>query len=118
MLGLLLATGLIAGVVALGLLLVVALFARLAFWVLFWPIRLLFHLVLLPFLLVKWVFRLLIGLLILPIAGLGMMIGVGGLMFVALLLLLLPLVPFLILGMLIWLIVRAASRPALPAVHS
>jgi hypothetical protein len=107
----------LAGAIGFALLLSLALVIKVALWVLLLPFRLLFYVLFLPLLLVKWTLRFFLALLILPLALVGIVLGIGGIALAGVLLFL-PLVPLLIVGALIWLIVKAATRPALTVVGS
>lgn len=119
MIGLLVLTALfLTGAIGVGLLLSLALVVRVAFWALLLPLRLMGYVLFLPFLLVKWMLQFFVGLLVLPIALLGVVLGVGGLALAGLLLVVVPLVPILIVGSVIWLIIKAATRPTMPVLRS
>ena len=107
----------LTGAIGFALLLSVALVVRVAVWVLLLPFRLLFHVLFLPFLLLKWTVRFFVGLLLLPLVLLAIVLGIGG-MAMAGLLLFVPLLPVIIVGALVWLVIKAAPRPAMPALRS
>ena len=90
---------------------------KLLLWFLFWPIRLAVRLVFLPFLLLRFMLRLALGLLLLPLALVGVFVGVGVAAFLGLFLVFLPMVPLLLLGLVIWGIVKASTRQTVPAVR-
>lgn len=107
----------LTGAIGFALLLSVALVIKLALWVLLLPFRLLLHVLFLPLLLVKWTLGFFLALLILPLALVGIVLGIGGIALAGVLLFL-PLVPMLIVGTLIWLVIKAATRPAMTVVRS
>ena len=85
---------------------------RMAFWMVLLPLRMLFGLLFVPFWIAKTVLKVAFGVLLLPL-----MLIVGGVLAVAAFLAALvavvtPLVPLLILGLLIWVVARSFRRPA------
>ena len=88
-----------------------ALFAKAFIWLLILPFRLLGWLIAIPLLIIKAIFGLLLGLVVLPIVLLVVGIAlVGGLVVLAFSLFL-PLLPFLFIALVVWLVVKAGSRP-------
>jgi len=82
---------------------------KFVFWIVFLPVRLLFKLLTLPFLLIKWTFLGLFGLLLAPLALI--LVVVGLLSVVAALVA--PLLPLLVLAFIVWALVRLfKGRPA------
>jgi len=74
---------------------------KLVFWVLLLPLRL-----------VGLFLKLLVGLLLLPVFLVVAVVGVLGFGLIALLGLLLPLLPIILLGLGVWAVVKLVSRPA------
>ena len=105
---------LIAGFAVFAVVGLVFLVLKLVFWVVFFPIRLLLKLLWIPFGLVMGALGLAAGAAILPILlVVGGAVAVIGLV-AALLALLVPAIPFVLLGFVIWAIVKA-NRPATAA---
>jgi hypothetical protein len=87
-------------------------------WLLLLPLKLMIGLLLLPFILLRVVVKLLATLILLPIvlalAAVGVLIGGLGLMLGGLAFsfaLLLPLLPFAIIALFVWAIVKVAAHP-------
>ena len=83
---------------------------RMAFWLAFLPFRLLFGLLIVPFWIARMLLKVVFGVLLLPV-----FLVVGGLLAVAALIativaVISPLLPLLIVGFLIWVVVRSFSR--------
>ncbi len=83
---------------------------RMTFWLAFLPFRLLFGLLIIPFWIARMALKVVFGVLLLPV-----FLVVGGLLAVAALIATLvaivsPLLPLLIVGFLIWVVVRSFSR--------
>lgn len=100
---------LLFGVMILGL---VGVVLKLVFWLVFLPFRVAAKLIVLPFLALGVFFKVLFGVMLLPLfLGLGVVALVGfGL--VAVVGLLLPLLPLVVAGLLVWALVKLFSRPA------
>lgn len=82
---------------------------KFVFWVVFLPIRLVFKLLTLPFLLIKWTFMGLFGLLLAPVALILLVVGLFGVLAA----LVAPLLPLLVLAFIVWALVRLfRGRPA------
>jgi hypothetical protein len=67
-------------------------------------LRLAFKLVLLPF-------KLVLGLLVLPFLAVGLVVGILALLVSGFFVLVVPLLPLVVVGLIVWLIVKAFSRP-------
>jgi len=111
-LGALALTGLVLfGVIGLAL----ALFAKAFFWLLILPFRLLGWLIAIPLLIFKALIGLLVGLVVLPfvlvVGGIALLGGLVALTFS----LFLPLLPFLFIALVVWLVVKAGSHPVAAA---
>lgn len=100
---------LLCGVMLLGL---IGGILKLVFFVVFLPLRILGKLIALPFLAVGFFLKLLFGVLLLPLLLVGALIGIVGLGIAAVVGLLVPLMPLLIAGLLVWGLVKLFSRPA------
>lgn len=82
---------------------------KFVFWVVFLPIRLVFKLLALPFLLLKWTFMGLFGLLLAPVALILLVVGLFGVLAA----LVAPLLPLLVLAFIVWALVKLfKGRPA------
>ncbi len=101
--------GMIAAM-AFGALMLLVAVGKALFWVLFLPIRLALGLLFLPFALLRFALKLTVGLVLLPLAAIAVVLGVGLAAFLGLVLVLVPLIPLLLLGLLIWGIVRISTR--------
>jgi hypothetical protein len=104
-----LATLLLFGLFVIG---VVGGLLKLVFWLLFLPLRLAVRLLALPFLALGFLLKLLFGLLLLPVflvVGAVALVGFG---LVALFGLLVPLLPLVLAGLVVWGLVKLFSRPA------
>lgn len=100
---------LLGGLIVLG---TIGLVLKVAFWIVLFPLRLLFKLIFLPFLLIGFVLKLALGVLLLPVLLVGGLIGglvllVGGFFAV-----LLPLLPVVLAGLLIYVVAKRLARPA------
>ncbi len=85
---------------------------KLVFWLLFLPFRLALKLLALPFMALGLLLKLAFGVLLLPlflVLGVVALVGFG---LVALLGLLVPILPLIIAGLVVWGLVKAFSRPA------
>jgi hypothetical protein len=102
---------------AFGALVLLVTVGKVLFWLVFLPFRLAFRLVFLPFYLLRFALRLVFGLLLLPLAAIAVTIGVGLAAFLGLFLVLVPLLPILLIGLVIWGIVKMTTRTAVPAMR-
>jgi hypothetical protein len=85
---------------------------KLVFWLLFLPFRLALKLLMLPVLALGLLLKVLFGVLLLPlflVLGLLALLGVG---LVAVLGVLVPVLPLILAGLLVWGLVKLFSRPA------
>jgi hypothetical protein len=113
--GFLLGTALFGALAGAAILILVAMVLKLVFFAVTLPIRLLFGLLVFPVWIVKTLFRT-IGLVVLaPILAVLGVLALGALLVAGLLALVVPMLPLLIVGLLIWLVVRSFSRHAVPA---
>jgi hypothetical protein len=85
---------------------------KLAFWVLFLPFRLALKLLALPFLALGLLLKLLFGVLLLPLFLVLGAVAIVGFGLVAVLGLLVPLLPLIVAGLVVWGLVKLLSRPA------
>jgi len=85
---------------------------KLVFWLLFLPFRLALKLLALPFLALGLLLKLVFGVLLLPLFLVLGVVAVVGFGLVALLGLLLPVLPLIIAGLVVWGLVKFFSRPA------
>lgn len=85
---------------------------KLVFWVLFLPLRLLGQLIALPFLAAGVFLKLLFGVMLLPLLLVGGLVVLVFGVLAALVGLLVPLMPLLIAGVVVWGLVKVFSRPA------
>jgi len=97
------------GVLILGL---VGAVLKLVFWLVFLPLRLAAKLIVLPFIAVGFFFKLLFGVLLLPVILVGGLVALVGFGLAAIVGLLLPLLPLVLVGLAIWGFVKLVSRPA------
>ena len=113
--GFLLGTAIFGALAGAAILMLVALVVKLVFFVVTLPVRLLFGLLVFPVWILTTLFRA-IGLVVLAplLAVLGMLI-IGGFIIAGLVALVVPMLPLLIVGLLLWLVVRSFSRRAVPA---
>ena len=88
-------------------------FIRFVFSILFLPIRLVFGLLLFPLWIARAVLKLLSAVLILPVLLVGGVIVGLGFALAAVVSAVIPLLPFVLLGLIVWGLVRAFSRPQL-----
>ena len=109
---LLLSLTMLAGMVALTLG-AVFFFIRFVFSILFLPIRLVFGLLLFPLWIGRAVLKLLSAVLILPVLLVGGVIVGLGFALAAIVSAVIPLLPFVLLALIVWGLVRAFSRPQL-----
>ena len=88
-------------------------FIRFVFSILFLPIRLVFGLLLFPLWIGRAMLKLLSAVLILPVLLVGGVIVGLGFALAAVVSAVIPLLPFVLLGLIVWGLVRAFSRPQL-----
>ena len=88
-------------------------FIRFVFSIVFLPFKLVFGLLLFPIWVARAVLKLLSAVLILPVLLVGGLIVGLGFALAALVTAVIPLVPFVLLGLIVWGLVRAFSRPQL-----
>jgi len=88
-------------------------FIRFVFSIVFLPFKLVFGLLLFPIWIARAVLKLLSAVLILPVLLVGGLIVGLGFALAALVTAVIPLVPFVLLGLIVWGLVRAFSRPQL-----
>ena len=113
--GFLLGTALFGALAGAAILILVAMVLKLVFFAVTLPIRLVFGLLAFPVWILKTLFRT-IGLVVLaPILAVLGVLALGALLVAGLLALVVPMLPLLIVGLLIWLVVRSFSRRAVPA---
>ena len=84
---------------------------KLVFWLLFLPLRLLGKLVALPFMAIGVFFKLMFGVMLLPLLAVGGVIALVFVVLTALVSLIVPLMPLLIAGVVVWGLVKVFSRP-------
>jgi hypothetical protein len=95
----------------LGMLLVVGtMVARVLFWIVLLPFRLLFGVLLFPFWLLKTALKLVGVVLLLPILAVAGGLALIGLALAALVTIVVPLAPILLVGLLLWVVIRSFSR--------
>lgn len=85
---------------------------KMVFWLLFLPFRLALKLLALPFLALGLLLKLLFGVLLLPLFLLLGVLALAGFGVVAVLGLLLPVLPLVVAGLVVWGLVKFFSRPA------
>jgi hypothetical protein len=85
---------------------------KLVFWLLFLPFRLALKLLALPFLALGLLLKLTVGVLLLPVFLVFGVLALVGFGLVAVLGLLVPLLPLIIAGLVVWGLVKFFSRPA------
>jgi hypothetical protein len=85
---------------------------KLVFWLVFLPLRLAAKLIALPFVLLGVFFKVLFGVMLLPIIAVVGTVALVGFGLVAVVGLLLPLLPLVLAGLLVWGLVKLFSRPA------
>jgi hypothetical protein len=85
---------------------------KLVFWLLFLPFRLALKLLALPFLALGLLLKLLFGVLLLPLFLVLGVMALAGFGIVAVLGLLLPVLPLIVAGLVVWGLVKIFSRPA------
>jgi hypothetical protein len=113
--GFLLGTAIFGALVGAAILMLLALVLKLVFLAITLPIRLLFGLLFFPVWIVRTILRA-IGFVVLgPLFALLGILLAGGLIIAGLVALVVPLLPLLIVGVLIWLVVRSFSHRAVPA---
>lgn len=88
-------------------------FIRFVFSILFLPFKLVFSLLLFPLWIARAVLKVLSAVLILPVLLVGGLIVGFGFALAAIVTAVIPLVPFVLLGLIVWGLVRAFSRPQL-----
>jgi hypothetical protein len=91
---------------------------RMAFWMVLLPVRLLFGVLIVPFWIARMLLKVVFGALMLPV-----LLVVGGLLTMAALIaafvaIVTPMLPLLIVGFLIWVVIRSLRRPAVVAYTS
>ena len=111
MLGALVGTMILVGVVTAVALTLPFVFAFTIFQLVLFPLRIVFGLLFLPFLFLKLVFRLLILVLFLPFAIVGVVLAAVAAL-LGLTLAAVPLIPLVCLAFVVWAVMRMASRPA------
>jgi hypothetical protein len=85
---------------------------KLVFWLLFLPFRLALKLLALPFLALGLLLKVLFGLLLLPLFLVLGVVAIVGFGLVAVLGLLVPILPLVVAGLVVWGLVKLFSRPA------
>ncbi|MCX6551326.1 MAG: hypothetical protein NTY02_10050, partial [Acidobacteria bacterium] len=100
---------LLFGVMLLG---VVGAVLKLVFWLVLLPLRVAGKLVALPFIAFGLFVKMFVGVLLLPLVAVGGLVALVGLGLAAVFALLLPLLPLVIAGLLVWGLVKRFSRPA------
>ena len=85
---------------------------KLVFWLVFLPLRLAMKLIALPFIALGFLLKLLFGLFLLPVFLVLGVVALVGLGLVAVLGLLVPLLPVILAGLVVWGLVKLFSRPA------
>ena len=85
---------------------------KLVFWLLFLPFRLALKLLALPFMALGLLLKLVFGVLLLPLFLVLGVIALVGFGLVALLGLLVPILPLILAGLVVWGLAKAFSRPA------
>jgi len=85
---------------------------KLVFWLLFLPFRLALKLLALPFLALGLLLKLLFGVLLLPLFLVGGVLALAAFGIVAVVGLLVPVLPLIVAGLVVWGLVRLFSRPA------
>jgi hypothetical protein len=85
---------------------------KLVFWLLFLPFRVAFKLLALPFVLLGLLLKVIVGLVLLPVFLVVGVVVLAGLGLVAALGLLVPLLPVVFAGLVVWGLVKLFSRPA------
>ena len=88
-------------------------FIRFVFSILFLPFRLVFSLLLFPLWIARAAVKLLSAVLILPVLLIGGLVVGLGFALAAIVTAVIPLLPFVLLGLIVWGLVRAFSRPQL-----
>ena len=88
---------------------------KLTFWLLFLPLRLALKLLALPFMALGLLLKLVFGVLLLPLFMVLGVIAFVGFGLVALVGLLVPVLPLIIAGLVVWGLVKIFSRPAAAA---
>jgi len=85
---------------------------KLVFWVLFLPFRLALKLLALPFLALGLLLKILFGVLLLPLFLVFGVLAIAGAGLVAVIGLLVPVLPLILAGLVVWGLVKFFSRPA------
>jgi hypothetical protein len=93
------------GALLLGWLFVVGLVLKTAGWIVLWPLRLVGFALILPFLLLKLVLGLCVGLAVMPVVIAGLVAALAASLII-------PLLPLIFLGALLWMVASLFSRPA------
>ena len=85
---------------------------KLVFWLVFLPLRLLGKLIALPFVAIGLLLKMVFGVMFLPVLLVGGLVAVVFACLAALVSLIVPLMPLLIAGIVVWGLVKVFSRPA------
>ena len=85
---------------------------KMVFWLVFLPLRLAGKLIALPFIAIGFLFKLVFGVLLLPVIAVGGIVALVGFGLVAVLGILLPILPLVLAGLVVWGLVKLFSRPA------
>lgn len=85
---------------------------KMVFWLLFLPLRLAGRLIALPFIALGFFLKVIFGVLLLPVFALVGVVALLGVGLVAVLGLLVPLLPLVLAGLVVWGLVKLLSRPA------
>jgi hypothetical protein len=113
--GFLLGAAMLGAVAFAGVFLFVAVVLKTVFWAVTLPIRLVFGLLFFPIWLARTALRA-VGLLILaPILAAGGVLVAGAILVAGLLAVVVPLLPILVIGFLLWIVIRSFSHSAVPA---
>ena len=113
--GFLLAVAMLGAFAFAGVFLLVAIVLKTVFWAVFLPIRLLFGLLFFPIWIARTALRA-VGLLILaPLMAAGGVLVAGALILAGLLAVVVPLLPIVAIGFLLWVVIRSFSHRPMPA---
>jgi hypothetical protein len=82
------------------------------FWLVFLPLRLAAKLIMLPVIALGFLFKIIFGVLLLPVVAVGGIVALLGFGLVAVLGILVPLLPVVLAGLVVWGLVKLFSRPA------
>jgi hypothetical protein len=104
-----LGTILLFGLLVLGL---VGAILKMLFWLVFLPLRLAAKLIMLPVIALGFLFKIIFGVLLLPVVAVGGIVALLGFGLVAVLGILVPLLPVVLAGLVVWGLVKLFSRPA------